>query len=82
MKTANEPAPRNELETDAAAVPRPGWHMWELPGTSECVGNVGIAGGCGPDCWCQLAAMPEIKKWAADGLKLHAHARFNAQVRR
>jgi hypothetical protein len=75
IKLLFEPAPRNELEAlqHGNALANTGNYP---VGTSECF-NVGIAGGCGPDCFVYLKGQcgePQemLPGMDADGLKLHA----------
>ena len=75
MKLLFEQAPRNELE--AAQHGNALANTGNYPvGTSECF-NVGIAGGCGPDCFVYLKGQcgePQemLPGMDTDGLKLHA----------
>ena len=75
MKLFFEQAPRNELE--AAQHGNALANTGNYPvGTSECF-NVGISGGCGPDCFVykkgQCTEPQEmLPGMDADGLKLHA----------
>ena len=75
MKLIFEQAPRNELE--AAQHGNALANTGNYPvGTSECF-NVGISGGCGPDCFVykkgQCTEPQEmLPGMDADGLKLHA----------
>lgn len=75
MKLLFEPAPRNDLEAvqHGNALANTGNYP---VGTSECF-NVGIAGGCGPDCFVYRkgeCGEPQemLPGLDADGLKLHA----------
>ena len=75
MKLFFEQAPRNELE--AAQHGNALANTGNYPvGTSECF-NVGISGGCGPDCFVYMKGQcgePQemLPGMDADGLKLHA----------
>lgn len=75
LKLLFEPAPRNELEAvqHGNALANTGNYP---VGTSECF-NVGISGGCGPDCFVyRKGACGEPQEMLPglddDGLKLHA----------
>ena len=75
MKLLFEQAPRNELEAlqHGNALANTGNYP---VGTSECF-NVGISGGCGPDCFVYLKGQcgePQemLPGMDANGLKLHA----------
>lgn len=70
-----EPAPRNELESiqHGNALANTGNYP---VGTSECF-NVGISGGCGPDCFVYLKGTCDVPDEMlpaldTDGLKRHA----------
>lgn len=75
MRLLFEPAPRNELEAlqHGNALANTGNYP---VGTSECF-NVGISGGCGPECFVYLkgeCGEPQemLPSLDADGMKLHA----------
>lgn len=75
MKLLFEPAPRNELETVQHGNALANTGNYPVC-TSECF-NVGIAGGCGPDCFVYRKGECEepqemLPGLDADGLKLHA----------
>ena len=75
MKLMFEAAPQNELEAQQHGNALANTGNYPV-GTSECF-NVGIAGGCGPDCFVYLkgkCGVPQemLPGMDADGLKLHA----------